>query len=204
MTSTEPIAEACVGAFDYDIGWWAAALRAGRVMVDMDECRLPSRHGYHRYAIMGPGGVQQLSIPLARSTRGWSTPLCEVAISEHANWRRVHWGALYSAYGQTPYFDYVADDLQRVVHGGQNLLIDYNRQMQQLIVDFMQLPVTFDYGHGRGDVGARLTVEDVQDVPYHQLWSNRHGFQPRLSILDLMMNEGPEGIFTLLKMTQGK
>lgn len=205
MTSTEqPIAEARVGAFDYDIGWWAAALRAGKVVVDIDECRLPSRHGHHRYAILGPGGVQQLSIPLVRSTCGWSTPLCEVAISEHANWRRVHWGALYSAYGQTPYFDYVADDLQRVVHGGQSLLIDYNRQMQQLIVDFMQLPVTFDYGHGKSDAATRLAVEDVHDVPYHQLWSDRHGFQPRLSILDLMMNEGPEGIFTLYKMTQGE
>ena len=40
----------------------------------------------------------------------------------------------------------------------------------------------------------------IVDVPYPQLWAARHGFQPGLSILDLLMNEGREAIFTLQKM----
>ena len=40
----------------------------------------------------------------------------------------------------------------------------------------------------------------LTDVPYYQVWADRHGFVPRLSILDLLMNEGREGIFTLLRM----
>ena len=32
---------------------------------------------------------------------------------------------------------------------------------------------------------------------------DRHGFRPGLSILDLLMNTGREGIFTLMHMAQG-
>ncbi|UKI45216.1 MAG: WbqC family protein [Porphyromonadaceae bacterium] len=32
------------------------------------------------------------------------------------------------------------------------------------------------------------------------MWASRHGFQPGLSILDLLMNTGRESIYTLKKM----
>ena len=48
--------------------------------------------------------------------------------------------------------------------------------------------------------GDRLALANV---PYYQMWSQRRGsFTPALSILDLLMNEGREGIFTLLKMSE--
>ncbi|MBR6283993.1 MAG: WbqC family protein [Muribaculaceae bacterium] len=175
------------------------AFRAGRVVIDVDERGLNRRHEHHRYAIMGPGGVQWLTIPLTGDTRTPHTALSEIRISEHANWRRTHWGALYSAYGRTPYFDYVADDLQRIIHGNQTLLLDFIQQLTQLITEFMQLPITFEYRNL--DNLESLENLALHDVPYHQLWADRHGFQPNLSILDLMMNQGPEGIFTLFSMT---
>ena len=123
-----------------------------------------------------------------------------IRISEHANWRRTHWGALYSAYGRTPYFDYIADQLHDIIHGGQSLLLDFNRQMTRLVTDFMQLPFSIDFRDSTGMEHATQWAA-THDVPYYQLWSDRFGFTPGLSILDLMMNEGPEGIFTLKKMT---
>lgn len=185
------------------VRWWAAALAARRVAILTDERPCGARHSHHRYAILGPGGVQQLAVPIAGGSRHAATPMSQVGISEHANWRHTHWGALYSAYGQTPYFDHVAPDLHDVVFGGQTLLLDYNRQLAQLIVDFMQLPVELTYCPS--DAAATLAPLDAiatSDAAYYQLWSRRHGFQPGLSVLDLMMNEGPEGIFTLMKMTQ--
>lgn len=183
--------------FDYDIRWWAAALKLGCVVIDTDECRLPLRHGHHRYSVCGPNGVQRLTIPLTAPSRTMDTPLSHVRISEHAHWRRVHWGALYSAYGRTPYFDHVAPELEPVVMGSQELLLDFIRQMQAVITAFMQLPVVFDY---RPQPQAEPLQLGVRDVPYYQVWASRHCFVPRMSILDLMMNEGPEGIFTLQNM----
>ncbi|MBO7610403.1 MAG: WbqC family protein [Muribaculaceae bacterium] len=194
------------GSFRY----WAAALQARHVIIDSAEKRLPLRHSHHRYDICGPNGVQHLTIPVVAETHTMATLMHDVRISEHAHWRRVHWGALYSAYGKTPYFDYVADDLQRIVMGNQHFLLDFNQQLQELITDFMALPIEFEYRNvNQNDT---LTANDLRqvlgskkadnlpiiDVQYYQLWQDRFGFIPHLSIIDLMMNTGREGLFNLL------
>jgi len=194
---------------------YAAALKAGTLLVDLDERRLPLRHSHHRYRVDGPNGLQTLTVPLVGATNNMMTPLRDVLISEHGDWRRLHWGALYSAYGRSPYFDYVADDLSRVIHGSQRYLHDFNRQMHEVIVDFMDLPLVTRYLEQGGDVAAadedlrgRIGMKKpdalpINDVAYYQMWTGRDGFQADLSILDLMMNMGREGIFTLMAMTRG-
>ncbi len=194
---------------------YAAALKAGTLLVDLDERRLPLRHSHHRYRVDGPNGLQTLTVPLVGATNNMMTPLRDVLISEHGDWRRLHWGALYSAYGRSPYFDYVADDLSRVIHGSQRYLHDFNRQMHEVIVDFMDLPLETRYLEQGEDVAAadedlrgRIGMKKpdalpINDVAYYQMWTGRDGFQADLSILDLMMNMGREGIFTLMAMTRG-
>ena len=192
---------------------YAAALKAGNLLVDLDERRLPLRHSHHRYRIDGPNGVQTLTVPLVGSTNNMTTPLRDVLISEHGDWRRLHWGALFSAYGRSPYFDYVADDLSRVINGSQRYLHDFNAQMHEVIVDFMDLPLKTRYLQdvGEGDVQdvtdlrGRIAMKKpdtlpISNVPYFQMWTSASGFFPDLSILDLMMNTGREGIFTLMAM----
>ena len=195
---------------------YAAALKAGTFLVDIDERRLPLRHSHHRYRIDGPNGLQTLTVPLVGSTNNMATPLCDVLISEHGDWRRLHWGALYSAYGRSPYFDYVADDLSRVIHGSQRYLHEFNAQMHEVIVDFMALPLATRYLHGVGqqdmrgvsDLRGRIGMKKpdalpIADVPYYQMWTEAGGFSAGLSILDLMMNAGREGIITLMEMSKG-
>ena len=192
---------------------YAAALKAGTLLVDLKETRLPLRHSHHRYRVDGPNGVQTLTVPLVSSTNNMITPLRDVLISEHGDWRRLHWGALFSAYGRSPYFDYVADDLARVIHGSQRYLHEFNRQMHEVIVDFMDLPLESRYVEGVGekeleealDLRGRIAMKKtdtlpIENVPYYQMWPGVEGFRPDLSILDLMMNMGREGIFTLMEM----
>ena len=193
---------------------YAAALKAGNLLVDLDERRLPLRHSHHRYRIDGPNGVQTLTVPLVGSTNNMTTPLRDVLISEHGDWRRLHWGALYSAYGRSPYFDYVADDLSRVINGTQRYLHEFNAQLHEVVVDFMDLPLVTRYVDGieaQGQAGiddlrGRIAMKKpdalpIANVPYYQMWTAASGFLPDLSILDLMMNMGREGIFTLMAMT---
>ena len=195
---------------------YAAALKAGTLLVDLGERRLPLRHSHHRYRIDGPNGLQTLTVPLVGSTNNMMTPLKDVLISEHGDWRRLHWGALFSAYGRSPYFDYVADDLSRVIHGSQRYLHEFNMQLHEVIVEFMDLPLTTRYLDE--DELLDGTVTDLRgliamkkpdtlaiaNVPYYQMWKNQAGFKPDLSILDLMMNLGREAVLTLLDMTRGK
>ena len=216
----------CTGSVRY----WAAALAAGRVVIDTGERHLPLRHSHHRYSICGPNGPQNLTVPLVGETANMATPMREVRISEHGNWRRLHWGALYSAYGRTPYFDHIAPELEPIIVGGhQTHLLELNTQLQQLIVDFMDLPIQFDaqctmhnahrpcggdnfqslFANPQSDIDLRGKIDGkrgddlpITDVPYYQVWATRHGFVPRLSILDLLMNEGREGIFILRQMVK--
>lgn len=191
---------------------YAVALKAGTLLIDLDERRLPLRHSHHRYLIDGPNGVQTLTVPLVGSTNNMMTPLRDVLISEHGDWRRLHWGALYSAYGRSPYFDYVADDLSRVIHGKQRYLHEFNDQLHQVIVDFMDLPLTtvpvtsvtaVDAIDLRGRIGMKKKdALAIDDVPYYQMWPGQDGFKSGLSVLDLMMNLGREGIITLMAMAE--
>ena len=38
---------------------------------------------------------------------------------------------------------------------------------------------------------------DFPPLPYYQVYRQKHGFLPNLSILDLLLNMGPESIFWL-------
>ena len=192
---------------------YAAALKAGTLLIDLDEKRLPLRHSHHRYRIDGPNGVQTLTVPLVGSTNNRATPLRDVLISEHGDWRRLHWGALFSAYGRSPYFDYVADDISRVIHGSQRYLHEFNRQLHEVVVDFMDLPLETSYLEADGlpdgatDLRGRIAMKKpdtlpIADVSYYQMWGGADGFRRDLSILDLMMNMGREGILTLMEMTR--
>ncbi len=193
---------------------YAAALDAGTLLVDLEEQRLPLRHSHHRYRIDGPNGIQTLTVPLVGSTNNMMTPLREVLISEHGDWRRLHWGALYSAYGRSPYFDYVADDLYQVIYGQQRYLHEFNAQLHEVIVDFMDLPLETRYlikdeeikGEGVADLRGLIGMKKadalpITPVPYYQMWTASSGFCPDLSVLDLMMNMGREGVLTLMAMT---
>lgn len=211
MGRTAIVGSACAGS----VGYYAALLAAGHVIVDTGEQRLPLRHSHHRYAIVGPNGVTRLTVPLVGDTVAMGIPLSEVRISEHAHWRHQHWGALMAAYGKSPYFEHAASALHAIlVEGGQMHLLDLNRALHEFVVDFMELPITTVYeaveprAHPEADdwrksLGTkRGDLLPLDNVPYYQPWADRHGFTPGMSILDLLMNEGREGIFTLLNMAR--
>jgi len=182
------------------VSFYARAVATGALLIDHDERRLPLRHLHHRYRIDGPGGVQTLTIPLDHDTHTLQTPMRDVRISEHGNWRHKHWGALFSAYGRTPYFDYFADDLRQVLFGKQRFLVDFNAQLHAAIVDFLALPIVTHVWDGvltETIIDKRacdIIDEAATKVRYYQMWAaTRDGaFAPDLSILDLLMNVGRE------------
>ena len=124
----------------------------------------------------------------------------------------MHWGALFSSYGKSPFFDYVADDLERVIRGNQRYLIDLNAELQQVVIDFLDLPISWSVADVqpsdeimdlRGKVGENKPLSiDMHDVPYYQLWASRTGFLPDLSIMDMLCNLGRESVFALIEMSR--
>ena len=65
----------------------------------------------NRCTIASPSGPLALTVPTVKP----STLKCftrDIRISDHGNWRHLHWNALESAYNHTPFFEYYKDDFR--------------------------------------------------------------------------------------------
>lgn len=135
----------------------------------------------------------------------------DVRISDHANWRHLHWNALQSAYGESPFFEYYADDLHPFFERKWKFLYDFNWEitlkMCELIDIMPSLRRTECYVSDPSGsiVDFREVIRpkhpgsdpDFSPRPYYQVYEHKIGFQPNLSILDLLFNEGNESVLYL-------
>ena len=159
----------------------------------------------NRCLIASANGVQALTVPVEHSAGNCLVK--DVRISDHGNWRHLHWNALRSAYGKSPFFDYYEDDLHPFfenIHPNRwAYLFDFNEAIREKMCELIDIhPVvsyttTFVQG-GLTDAEALPVGEITASFkPYYQVWREKHGFLPNLSILDLLFNMGPESIFYL-------
>ena len=137
----------------------------------------------NRCYIDSPHGALALSVPVV-NPHG-RTPVGEILISEHGNWRHQHWNALVSSYRQTPYFDYYAEDFYPFYHEQRwQKLADFNADLHTTVMRLLEpYPLLHE---------SRCLRE-----PYYQLFAPRHGFIEDLSIVDLLFNMGPESVYYL-------
>lgn len=166
----------------------------------------------NRCNIAGPEGVLSLSVPIIRP----DTPKCamkDIRISDHGNWRHLHWNAIESAYSNTPFFEYYKDDLRPFYENKYTFLADFNEELRCKICELMDispvvehtasyhtdfLPDEADYReviHPKKDYTE--VDQDFLPKPYYQVFESRHGFLPNLSVIDLLFNMGPESVLVL-------
>lgn len=147
-----------------------------------------------RCTICGPGGVQTLTVPVAKAATP-SEPICRTRISDHGRWRQLHWGALQAAYGRSPFFEYYEDDFRPFYQPNWEYLVDYNRDLQTLVCQLLDIHPTVRYTpHFQAEPQCQFAY---QARPYYQVFAQRLGFVPGLSIVDLLFNMGPEAILCL-------
>ena len=134
----------------------------------------------------------------------------DLRISDHNQWRRVHWNALQSAYSESPFFEYYADDMHPFFEQKYDYLLDFNESIRQKVCELLDIhpdvSYTLDFRHQTSDItdyrdviNAKHPLPDADFAPkaYWQVFQHKHGFLPNLSILDLLFNMGPESIFYL-------
>ena len=169
----------------------------------------------NRCVIATANGVQALTVPvisLNPQPSSLHTLTKDIRISDHNQWRRVHWNALQSAYSESPFFEYYADDLHPFFETRYEFLLDFNEAIRQKICELTDIRPDIEYTTGFMPTHADLPVADFRDVisakhpqpdadftpkRYWQVFERKHGFQPNLSILDLLFNMGTESVFYL-------
>ena len=172
----------------------------------------------NRCVIATANGLQALTVPVDHSPLTIDHVQCkDLRISDHNQWRRVHWNALQSAYSESPFFEYYADDIRPFFEQKYEFLIDFNEAIRQKMCELLDIETSVSYssgfrGHGSGfmvhgsgfkDFREVIHAKHPQDDPefqprsYWQVFQHRYGFQPNLSILDLLFCMGPEAVFYL-------
>ena len=186
-----------------------------------DECLIERHESFikqtyrNRMIIPTTNGPLSLTIPTNHDT---SMAMKDIRISDHANWRHVHWNALLSAYGESPFFEYYQDDIRPFYEKKYEFLFDFNMEIMEKMIELLDIrpnvSVTDRYVLSeerraktfntqirdfRDAIRPKKPLPDAEFTPkrYYQVYEQKHGFLPNMSILDLLFNEGNEAIFYL-------
>ncbi len=133
----------------------------------------------------------------------------DVTMDNSYNWKKLHWRTLETAYRTSPFFEFYEDEIQPLFFGSESNLFEFNLRTIEIIGSCLDIEVpkekTDKYAIDPSNHSdARFLVQAKKGVafnfePYPQVFEDRHGFVPNVSILDLLFNEGPNSIAYLKK-----
>jgi len=169
----------------------------------------------NRCYIYGANGKQCLVIPVKKQ-HGEKTPIAEVEIDYTMNWQKIHMKSIESAYRLSAFYEYYADDFITFYKLKTRLLFEWNLNLLLFLLEILNIhtqpALTTDYTQStenchdfRNSIHPKkrlmLPDQDFHPVSYRQVFQERNGFIPNLSIIDLLFNEGPLAVENLKKST---
>jgi WbqC-like protein family len=162
----------------------------------------------NRCRIAGANGVMLLSVPLVGG-RNQKRLMKEVRIDHSGRWRKEHWRSIESAYRRSPFFEFYETELQELYTLEFEFLQDWNRVCLVWAMEKLgsSAPIGFTERYVESyDNSKYLDIREMRGKrvetgkttrTYHQVFEDRHGFLPGLSILDLLFCEGPGAVKVL-------
>ena len=208
------------------IQWYQKLNRYDECLIERHESFIKQTYR-NRMIIPTTNGPLSLTIP---TNHDISLSMKDIRISDHANWRHVHWNALLSAYGESPFFEYYQDDIRPFYEKKYEFLFDFNMETTAKMIELLdirpKISITDEYvlseerrvksieseerkvkseEFNTQIVDFRDAIRPKKPLPdpefeskrYYQVYEQKYGFQPNMSILDLLFNEGNEAIFFL-------
>jgi hypothetical protein len=171
----------------------------------------------NRCVILDANGPIPLVIPIQKA-RKEKIKTKDVKIDNYRNWQKVHWRAMLSAYNNSPFFQYYYNSLEPFYIKKWNFLFDFNTKLQEVMIELLGITPVVRYTKNFEDVpitpshNFREKITPKQDkVPkdpsffpqkYTQVFNEKFGFIPNLSIIDLLFNTGPESHLNLKRSIQ--
>lgn len=166
----------------------------------------------NRCTIASPNGPQALTVPTVKP-EALKAEMKDIVISEHGNWRHLHWNAIEAAYNSTPFFEYYKDDFRPFYEKRYELLSDFNRELLEMVCRLIDIEPVIEYSTEykvemeEGETDFREVIHPKKDFsvvdkefkvkPYYQVFDSKLGFLPNMSIIDLLFNMGPESVLYL-------
>ena len=191
------------------VQWYQKLNQSDRCLIERHDHFIKQTYR-NRCVIATTNGLQALTVPIERF-EGAHCAMLNIRISDHGSWRHLHWNALQSAYGESPFFEFYAYDIRPFFERRWDFLVDFNMEITQKMCELIDIQphITLTDAYvSAEDVGVtdyRDVIRPKNPLPddrfqprrYYQVYEQKHGFQPNLSILDLLFNEGPEAVLYL-------
>ena len=209
MAQNPPMTTAILSAAYFGpVQWYQKLNRYDRCLIECHDHYVKQTYR-NRCTIATTQGVQTLSVPIERYD-GLKCAMRDIRVSDHGNWRHLHWNALMSAYGESPFFEYYADDIRPFFEKRWEFLFDFNMEITFKMCELIDIrpPISTTDTYVADTAGMHdfrdairpkhpLPDEQFVPTPYYQVYRQKHGFLPNLSVLDLLFNEGNEAVFYL-------
>jgi len=181
-------------------------------VIDQESFFIESKENYqkqsyrNRFNIFGANGPITLSVPIEKG-RSPGYQIREAKIDKSIDWQKIHQKSIQSAYRHSPFYEFYYDDFKTYWEMPVKYLFDLNLNILMKVFEVLELSTDIretddfhkKYPHDFNDFRELihpkvLWSEDTDFIPreYIQNFSDRHGFQANLSILDLIFQTGPD------------
>ena len=150
----------------------------------------------NRCEILSGNGILRLSIPLNHSS-GMKIKTKDIRIDFGKSWQINHWKAIKSAYASAPYFEDYEQQINQLLLAKDEFLVDKNHRIFEFLFSILEINRTIDYTK----IYTDQTDRDYRNTDflknsfvmkeYQQVFSYGNEFRSNLSMIELLMNEGP-------------
>ena len=184
------------------ISQYSAIIKSDDIVFEMDD-NFQKQSYRNRCYIYNSSGKQLLTIPVKHQNTENRKKTKDTLVENNFDWQDQHFKSLKIAYRTSPFFEFFEDDLAPIFEKKYKYLQDLNIDTFLFIDDALQLESKFtktiEYEVENNDIDFRI-LADRKHKPnkvvdrYIQMFDDKHGFIPNLSILDLLFMEGPNTI----------
>ncbi|MEO6150322.1 MAG: WbqC family protein [Mucilaginibacter sp.] len=170
------------------------------VWIEREE-HFPKQTYRNRAGIYSPDGILTFTVPVIKGSKN-HTKVKDIRISYDFKWQRLHWMGLETCYRRSAYFEYYEDDFAPFYQNKFEYLFDYNEQLLNMLLRMLKIKAELKFTESyepaypnAADFRTAIhpkTQNDNTYKPYFQVFDERNGFLPNLSIVDLLFNQGPQ------------
>lgn len=154
----------------------------------------------NRMELPSSNGVLILSIPI-KGGRSVKLPYGDVEIDYRSDWQLKHFRTIRSVFGNSPFYQFYEEDFEGLYSQKVDRLFDWNLKCLDIFLMLSKMSNLIQFDVLRKPVESEFTLSDnlvsssdtlYEKISYQQVFSDRIGFKPNMSCLDLLMNLGPE------------
>lgn len=146
----------------------------------------------NRCHILAAGGVEALQVPVVHDG---SKLITDIKVDWSKGFMRRHQRAIDSAYMNSAYFEHYRDGLYSILDSRIESLWELDMRILDYFLNILEIPspgITSSFHGPVMDIHPKHEDKFYVQKNYFQVFSEKYGFTPNLSVMDLVFNEGPD------------